>query len=110
MPVGLSLGSLFDRVLPSHFIRLVSIASGSRCEPNLRTCCTSPCLAMQGPEPAHSAMLADYMRHNIGHLLKPQHGKHAEELVQESSQPELPAEPSGQEQAKARTFHFVLVV
>ena len=56
-------------------------------------------------------MLADYMRHNIGNLLKPQHGKHAEEPVQESSQPELQAEPSGQGQgqAKASAFHFVAV-
>ena len=76
----------------------------------MHTCCSSARLALQGPEPAHSAMLADYMRHNIGNLLKPQHSKHAEEPVPEPSQPELQAEPSGQDQSKASVSPFVSVV
>ena len=55
-------------------------------------------------------MLADYMRHNIGHLLKSQHSRHAEEPVQDTSQPGLQtAEPSCQIQAKASAFHFLPV-
>ena len=55
-------------------------------------------------------MLADYMRHNIGHLLKPQHSKHAEEPVQDTSQPGVQPEPPRPNQAKASDIHFVQAV
>ena len=59
-------------------------------------------LALQGPEPAHSAMLAGYMRH----LLKPHHGKPVEEPAQEASQPESPTELSIDDQVKASSWDY----
>lgn len=54
-------------------------------------------VVLQGPEPAHAGMLADYMRHNIGQLLKPRQGK----PLQEPSQPTLQTQVSGDDQVKA---------
>lgn len=64
---------------------------------------------LQGTEPAHSAMLADYMRHNIGHLRKSQHSKPVEEPFEEVSQPDMETEVHDDDHAKAPSFHFWLL-
>ena len=60
-------------------------------------------MVLQGPEPAHAGMLAEYMRHNLEQLLKPRQGK----PLQEPSQPTLQTQVSGDDEVKA-SFSLLL--
>ena len=52
---------------------------------------------IQGPEPVHAGMLTEYMRHNLGQLLKPRGGR--SDL--EPQQPTLQTQLSGDDEVKA---------
>lgn len=67
-------------------------------------------LVLQGPEPAHSAVLADYVRYNIGHLLKPQHSKPAEESFEEASPSDIHTEAPEDDHVKASPFPLQLLL
>ena len=51
----------------------------------------------QGPEPVHAGMLTEYMRHNLGQLLKPRGGR----SDFEPQQPTLQTQLSGDDEVKA---------